>query len=108
VSTDNGLALGLIVEEAVDLGDSAVEGANGETVVGHVEDQVLAPTQFLRQPDTRGRRLTVGVDLHDGQADEAEISAFNIVSIPLDLVLQRGSRRFNSSANVEARQAGAE
>ena len=54
VCADDGLALGLVVQEAVDLADGAVEGDDGEAVVGHVEDQVLA---------------------HDGQADEAEISS---------------------------------
>ena len=48
VSTDDGLALGLVGEEAVDLGDGTVESADGEAVVGHVQNQVLAPTQ-LRQ-----------------------------------------------------------
>ena len=43
VRADDGLALGLVLEEAVDLGDGTVEGADGEAMVGHVEDQVLAP-----------------------------------------------------------------
>lgn len=43
VSANDGLALGLVVEEAVDLGDSSVEGGDGETVVGHVQNQVLTP-----------------------------------------------------------------
>lgn len=47
------LTLGLIVEEAVDLGDGTVEGHNGETVISGVENQVLA---------------------HDSQTDEAEIT----------------------------------
>lgn len=47
VGADNGLALGLVVEEAVDLGDGSVEGTDGETVVGHVEDQVLTPCELV-------------------------------------------------------------
>lgn len=43
VGADNGLALGLVVQEAVDLGDGSVKGADGEAVVGHVENQVLSP-----------------------------------------------------------------
>ncbi len=43
VRADDALALGLVGQEAVDLGDGAVEGADGEAVVGHVENQVLAP-----------------------------------------------------------------
>lgn len=51
---NNALALGLVVQEAVNLGDGTVEGDDGEAVVGGVEDQVLA---------------------HDGQTDETEVSA---------------------------------
>lgn len=47
------LTLGLVLKEAVDLGGRAVVRADGETVIGSIEDQVLA---------------------HDGQTDEAEIS----------------------------------
>ena len=36
------LALGLILDETVDLGDGSVESNNGETMVGGVQDQVLA------------------------------------------------------------------
>lgn len=46
------LTLGLIVEETVNLGGGTVVGADGETVISSVEDQVLA---------------------HDGQTDETEI-----------------------------------
>lgn len=49
----DGLALGLVLEEAVNLGDGTVEGNTLEAVVGGVEDQVLT---------------------HDGQTDEAELS----------------------------------
>lgn len=54
------LTLGLICEEVVNLGDGSVEGDNIETVISSIEDQVLA---------------------HDGQANEAEISSGDIVSI---------------------------
>ena len=43
MSTNNGHALGLILQEAIDLGHCSVEGADGEAVVGHVHDQVLTP-----------------------------------------------------------------
>ena len=46
----------LIFKEAVDLGDCSVESDDLETVIRGVHDQVLA---------------------HDGQADEAEISAIS-------------------------------
>lgn len=54
------LTLGLICEEVVNLGDGSVECNDIETVIGGVEDQILA---------------------HDGQANEAEISSRTIVSI---------------------------
>lgn len=60
VGADNGLALGLVLQEAVDLGDSSVESHDSEAVVSHVEDQVLT---------------------HDGQANEAEISAVDELAI---------------------------
>ena len=47
VSTDDGLALGLVLKETVDLGDCSVESANGEAVVGHVQNQVLTPERLL-------------------------------------------------------------
>ena len=50
------LTLGLVLDEVVDLADGAVEGNNGESVIGSVEDQVLS---------------------HNSQADEAEIAAGN-------------------------------
>lgn len=50
------LTLGFIAQESVDLGGSTVVGADGETVIGGIEDQVLA---------------------HDGQTDEAEVSTRN-------------------------------
>lgn len=49
----------------------------------------------------------MGVDLHDGQADEAEVSAFDTVSITPDLGVHRGAS-VPSSAQVETGQAGAE
>lgn len=45
--------LGLVLEEAVDLGDGTVEGNDGVSMVGGVEDEVLA---------------------HDRKADETEIT----------------------------------
>jgi hypothetical protein len=52
MGSDDGLALGLILEKAVDLGDGSVEGDDCEAVISHVQDQILA---------------------HDGQADETEV-----------------------------------
>jgi hypothetical protein len=54
VGANNGLSLGLVLQEAVDLCDGSVESHDSEAVVSHVEDQILT---------------------HDGQANEAEISA---------------------------------
>ena len=45
---------GFIIEETVDLGDSTVESNDGESLVCGVQDEVLA---------------------HNGQPDEAEVSA---------------------------------
>ena len=59
--THNALSLGLIFEETIDLGDCAVEGHDGEAVVGGVEDQVLA---------------------HDREANETEVTTVaHIVSM---------------------------
>lgn len=43
LGTNDRLALGLVGKEVVDLGNGTVEGADGEAMVGHVEDQVLTP-----------------------------------------------------------------
>lgn len=47
------LTLGLVLEEAVDLGNGSVEGDDGEAVVGSIQNQVLA---------------------HDRKANETEIT----------------------------------
>lgn len=47
------LTLGLVLEEAVDLGNGSVEGDDGEAMIGSIENQVLA---------------------HDGKANETEIT----------------------------------
>lgn len=47
VGADNGLALGLVFQESVDLGDGSVEGADGEAVVGHVQNKVLSPARCV-------------------------------------------------------------
>lgn len=59
-----GLTLGLVVQETVNLGGGTVEGADGETVISSVEDQVLA---------------------HDGQTDKTEISTGNRVHRSADI-----------------------
>lgn len=46
LGTNNRLALGLVGKEVVDLGNGTVEGADGEAMVGHVEDQVLTPITY--------------------------------------------------------------
>ena len=46
-------ALGFVVEEIVHLGNGAVEGHDGEAVVVHVQNQILA---------------------HDGQPDQCDVS----------------------------------
>lgn len=53
MGTDDGLALGLVGQEVVDLGGGSVETTDGEAVVGDVQDQVLT---------------------HDGQTNQTEIS----------------------------------
>lgn len=82
VGTHNGLALGLVGKEAVHLGDGSVESANGETMVGHVQDQVLTPIRDISITFRRGLRLD-GQDLHDGQTDKAEISTLPIILVSI-------------------------
>ncbi len=53
VRADDVGALGFVGEEIVHLGDGAVEGHDGEAVVVHVQNEVLA---------------------HDGQADQCDVS----------------------------------
>lgn len=79
------LTLGLVVEEAVDLGGCAVVGANSETVIGSVEDQVLA---------------------HNGQTDEAEISTRSRVRRCADI--NAGETGTTVSDKVLASTAGKE
>ena len=55
VGADDGLALGLVGEESIDLGDGAVESANGEAMVGHVQDQILAPCYIVNFVHGRGK-----------------------------------------------------
>jgi hypothetical protein len=50
------LTLGLILEEAIDLGHGAVEGHDSEAVISSIEDEVLS---------------------HDSKANEAEVTAVN-------------------------------
>ena len=58
VSSNDGLALGLVVKEAVDLGDGTVVGNNGEAMVGSVENQVLAHWLIVRSgPASCKRRI---------------------------------------------------
>jgi hypothetical protein len=54
VGANDGLSLRLVLQEAVYLGDGSVKSHDSEAVVSHVENQVLT---------------------HDGQANEAKISA---------------------------------
>lgn len=82
VGAHNGLALGLVGKEAVHLGDGSVEGANGETVVGHVQDQVLTPTGDV-STTIRGAFGWKEQDLHDGQANEAEISTLHTILVSI-------------------------
>jgi hypothetical protein len=80
VRADNGLSLGFVGKESVNLGYGTVEGADGEAVVRHVQDQVLSPERPLL--GTHVLRYNSGrVHLHDSKANEAEISAFHMVSI---------------------------
>ena len=53
VRADDLRALGFVGDEVVDLGDGAVEDGDLESVVVHVEDEVLS---------------------HDGKADQADIT----------------------------------
>lgn len=42
VGANDGLSLGLVLQEAVDLGDGSVESHDSETVISHVQDQILS------------------------------------------------------------------
>lgn len=79
VGTNNGLALGLVLEEMVDLGHCSVVGADSEAVIGHVQNKVLAPIPGSVPEQSIGVSER-NCNLHDGQTDEAQISAFMIVS----------------------------
>lgn len=78
----DGLALGLIGQEVVDLGDSSVEGNDIETMIRSVEDQILT---------------------HHGQANEAEVASGNIVSI-LSVAIVVRSSACKPPADVDPRQ----
>ena len=58
------LTLGLVLQEAVNLGGGTVVSANGESVISDVQDQVLA---------------------HNGQTNEAEISTGSKVRRSADI-----------------------
>ena len=70
-------ALGFVVEEIVHLGDGAVEGHDGEAVVVHVQNQILA---------------------HDGQPDQCDVSFWFHLSYQLKLE----NRRYNSPPGAPA------
>ena len=53
MSSNDALALGLVSQEVIHFGSSPVEGTYDETVIRHIQDQVLT---------------------HDGQTDQSNIS----------------------------------
>lgn len=62
------LTFGLIVQEAIDLGDSSVESNDSETVISCVQDQVLAHDRKANETEITtgfGLRRT---DLEAGQS----------------------------------------
>lgn len=68
LGSDNGLALCLVLEEVVDLGDGTVVSNDSEAVVGGIEDQVLT---------------------HDGQTDKTEVTTvlhWIVVSLLLSIM----------------------
>lgn len=105
VSADNRLALGLVGEEAVHLGNSSVKGANGETVVGHVQDQVLTPTRDVSATCREGFGWR-GRDLHNGQTDEAEISTLHMILVSIDSFSKRGDCVHDPACDVRETSAG--
>lgn len=78
------LTLGLVCKEMIHFGHGAVEGHNIETVVGSVENQILA---------------------HDGQANKAKVTSSHIVSIWRRMSGVRQAPRW--SANIDASEAHA-
>lgn len=60
VSANNLGALGLVGQEVVNLGDGSVVGADGEAVIVHVQDQVLA----LFDTNKKTREEGEGVRIH--------------------------------------------
>lgn len=52
VSANNGLALGLVGQEGVDLGDGSVVSGDCEAIVSHVENQVLSPGEPVMSANT--------------------------------------------------------
>ncbi len=75
--------LRLICEEAVDLGDSSVERNNGETMVGHVQDQILAHDRKANETE-----ITTGFGLR--RADLEASQSRTKVSI---LIVNRGNHQ---------------
>jgi hypothetical protein len=60
--------LGLVAHEAIDLGDGAVEGNNGEAMVSSVQDEILAHNgQTNKAKISTGFRLRRSTDIDAGE-----------------------------------------
>ncbi|QBM85749.1 hypothetical protein METSCH_A03740 [Metschnikowia aff. pulcherrima] len=79
VGTNDGLALGLVVQELVDLGHRSVVSNDGEALVGGVQDQVLA---------------------HDGQTDQTKITTGTVSKMSFDCSQSIANSHFCPSSNL--------
>jgi len=70
MGSDNGFALGLILEEAIDLGDGSVESNNGEAVIRSVENQILAHDREANETEITNWTRHVG----GGTVEEVELN----------------------------------
>ena len=94
------LTLGLILEETVNLGGGTVVGADGETVISTVKDQVLAHDGQTDQTEiSTGRRMRRSADIDAGEAG-AGVSAKVLKSIAGQ---KRNMIKLDSSASCFSR-----
>ena len=76
---------GFILEETVNLGDGAVEGNDGETVVGGVQNEILAHDSQTNEAEiSTGFRLRGGADIDAGQS--RTMVSTKSLSIPIAIV----------------------
>jgi hypothetical protein len=71
VGTNNGLALGLVLEEVINLGNGSVVGDNGVAVVSSVKNEVLGNLLEISELSVKKKKQTYLT--HDGQTNKTDI-----------------------------------